>query len=184
MQTNINISKALGWKITCSESCSNRKYPLLVLLDPFLLKNTNSCRSRFLYSGSCTPLFLISTPFLLRKIQLRLYSDSESFSNIIFRFHSDLFKLWETNVVTSKSQFTLASFLATILKFDSKHWLHSNSNKLTKKHSNYTPNPTKNAIFHSIPSFAHFWPTGVSDSELSALRRLDCAKGAFAPWPP
>jgi len=38
---------------SCSDSWSNRKYPLLVLLQ---LKNVNSCRSRFLYSDSCTPL--------------------------------------------------------------------------------------------------------------------------------
>jgi len=34
---------------------SNEKYPLLVLLR-LLLKNTNSCQSRLLYSASCTPL--------------------------------------------------------------------------------------------------------------------------------
>jgi len=38
-----------------SGSCYNPKYPLLVLL-LLLLKNTNSCRSRLLFSGSCTPL--------------------------------------------------------------------------------------------------------------------------------
>jgi len=44
-------------------------------------------------------LFLIPTPLLLRQIQLRLQSDSESFSNIILRIHpdSEIFKVWETN---------------------------------------------------------------------------------------
>jgi len=39
-------------------SCSNEKYPLLVLLR-LLLKNTNSCQNRLLYSGSCTLLVYI-----------------------------------------------------------------------------------------------------------------------------
>jgi len=43
---------------SCSGSCSNQKYSLLVLLR-LLLKNANSCRSRLRYSGSCTPLCLI-----------------------------------------------------------------------------------------------------------------------------
>jgi len=34
-------------------SCSNRKYPLLILLR---LINANSFRNRLLYSGFCTPL--------------------------------------------------------------------------------------------------------------------------------
>jgi len=46
---------------SCSSSCSNQKYPLLVLLR-LLPKNANSCRSRLLYSGSCTPL--LPTDFL------------------------------------------------------------------------------------------------------------------------
>jgi len=39
----------------CSDSWSNRKYPLQLLLR-LLLKNANSSRSRLLYSGPCTRL--------------------------------------------------------------------------------------------------------------------------------
>jgi len=69
------------------------KNPLLVLLR-ILLKNANSCWSRLLYSDSCTPemggVSYILTPalVLLRKIQLRLQSDSEKFSNIILQIQN------------------------------------------------------------------------------------------------
>jgi len=63
-------------------------------------------------------LFLTPTPLLLRQIQLRLQSDSENFSNIILQLRN--FQSLGTNVVTSKSYFTLASFLVSILKFDTR----------------------------------------------------------------
>jgi len=62
----------------------------------------------------------------------------------------------ETNVVTSKSQFTLASFLVSILKFDTRLRLH----QINKKR---TPNPLrirqKSPYSESNPisGFAHLW---------------------------
>jgi len=48
------ITPAPGLLLLLLRLLSNQKYPLLVLLR-LMLKNANSCRSRLLYSGSCTP---------------------------------------------------------------------------------------------------------------------------------
>jgi len=52
-----------------------------------------------------------------------LQFDSESFSNILLRVHSpnsEFLQLWAINAVTLNSQFTLTSFMVSILKFDSR----------------------------------------------------------------
>jgi len=56
---------------------------------------------------------------------LRFHSYSDKFSSdpkvfLISYSDSKLFKVWETNVVTLKLHFILASFLVSILKFDTR----------------------------------------------------------------
>jgi len=78
---------------------------------------------------------------------LRLLSYSDKFNS-----DSELFKLWETNVVTSKSHslfILLASFWVFILKFDTRL-------RLTNKQR--TPTPTKNAILQ-LQSDSGFCPS-------------------------
>jgi len=79
-----------------------------------------------------------------------LISDSDSSPTpkvfLITYSNSELFKAWKTNVVTSKSHFTLATFLVSILKFDTRLRLHTESNN-----KRYTPTPIQFRL-HSNPS--------------------------------
>jgi len=81
----------------------------------------------------------------------RLHSYSDKFNSdsspapkvfLISYSDSELFKVWETNVVTSKSQFTLASFLVSILKFDTRFRFQ----QINKKRTPIPLRSDKNAI--------------------------------------
>jgi len=106
----------------------------LIAFRPILPPNRHQRRAESLISDSD------STP--LRQIQLR----SCPIPNVFLISYSDsvLFKLSETNVVTSKSQFTLASFLVSILKFDTILQIQQINKKRT---------PTQLCIRQNTPYF-------------------------------
>jgi len=77
---HINFKNMVIKNHSCSRSCSNQKYPLLLL---FQIRDGQNL------------LFLTPTPLLLREIQLQLQSDSKNF--LISYSDDEIFKVCETN---------------------------------------------------------------------------------------